>query len=108
VPSGECTSRFSLACTKPQLASAANGKVRKPALRAFFSRSQPIGIGQRERGCQREEVGADLHLVQRRARCAESLKAEMPSLRNVGDQAAACKSVPARQCDQEFRLSAAV
>jgi len=44
MPSGECTSRFSLACTKPQLASATNGKVRKPALRAFFSRSQPIGM----------------------------------------------------------------
>jgi hypothetical protein len=42
-PSGECTSRLSLAWMNPQLAIATSGKVRRPALRARFSRSQPIG-----------------------------------------------------------------
>jgi len=43
VASGEPCTRVSVACTKPQLATATSGKVRRPALRASRSRFHPIG-----------------------------------------------------------------
>jgi hypothetical protein len=43
VASGDVASSRSVAWTKPQLATATSGKVRRPALRSARSRSHPIG-----------------------------------------------------------------
>ena len=64
MPSGESASSDSVACTKPQLASATAENFLSPALRVAFSRSQPMGDAEQRQG-QRDEMCDDLELVQK-------------------------------------------
>jgi hypothetical protein len=78
LPSGECTSRFSLAWTKPQLASATSGKVRNPALRAFSGAVSLIyRLNARRRGAAetvQTETLAGRRNSSRLAACREAFK----------------------------------
>ena len=48
----------------PQLAIATSGKVRRPALRARFSRSQPIGTASAKAAASATKMNAYLKFVQ--------------------------------------------